>query len=155
MECGAGAERGAGADRDAGVLIRGELTRDPGDVVRDADVPDTLAPRIAGEADITGAVRTASRWTFAVTDPSCLTCCDTLPKSRMLPRAIPKPAESPRITTLLPDLAGLTNGPRWTTIVLCADVAGGCGGANCRGGFITLGPVFHPRPEPPGCHAHP
>ena len=53
-----GEERAGGADRGAEVLIRGELTRDPGDVVRDD--PDALAPRWAGEGDMAGEVRTGS-----------------------------------------------------------------------------------------------
>ena len=51
-------ERAGGADRGAGLLIRGELARDPGDIVRDD--PAALAPRWAGEADIMGEVRTGS-----------------------------------------------------------------------------------------------
>jgi hypothetical protein len=153
-ECGAGAERGIGADRGSGLLIRGELTR-PVAGVRDVDDPDILDPCATGEADGTLSIRTGIVWTFVVTDPSCLTCCETLARLRMLPRGMPKPAESSRITTLLAAPAAATDGPRWTTIVLCADVAGGCNGMNCRGGFITLGTVFQARPEPPGCQPQP
>ena len=92
-----------------------------------------------------------------VTVPLCVTVCETLPRSRMLPRGIPSPAELLRITIRPGDTPTAGRGPRVTTTVLFPGADGGCGAVKRGGGLTIRGLVFHPAQDPvfPGCHIQP
>src|SRR5207237_2450257 len=96
--CGVGDDtRGLGADI-RGVLCTG-AGRETGALGR--TVP--LGPTGVRETEVAvGSTTTgAGRCGFTVTDPSWFTFAFSFPRSRMLPRGIPIPAESPRTIIFL------------------------------------------------------
>lgn len=82
-------------------------------------------------------------------------CCETLPKLRTLPRAMPRPAELPRISgRFWITRTGPGGVPRLTSKV-CPGVAGGLGTLKRCGALAMRGTVFHPAQVLPGRQNHP
>jgi hypothetical protein len=126
--------------------MRGGLTRGDGVAVRGAEVG--CAPIDV----VTGAGRMV-----VVTAPFCVTVCETLPRSRMLPRGIPSPAESLWMVIRFWETPTLGFGPRATITVLLPGAVGGWGCLKRGGGLMIRGVPVHPPHEPwlPGCHIQP